>query len=386
VSEFWAMEAETAAAPPSRVRQLRSVPALDGVRGVAILLVVVSHLRVLDIFGITGIAFVDNLMRGGWLGVDLFFVLSGFLITALLLDEQASNGRVRFGAFYGRRALRLLPALYVMLLAHAIYTLATSLPWRPEFLTIRSSIFYVFNWQAVDDPSSVAPGLGLLWSLSIEEQFYLVWPAILLGLLGLRRRASTVAAVLLTAIALIAIHRAILWEHGLDWANALIRTDTHADGLLVGALLASLWVRGRTPTRGVAAGAWLGTAVLIACQEWTTPDKSFVPMGGYTLIAVAAALIVLGAVDGRWAGTRVLEWAPLRLLGRVSYGVYLWHLPVIIAVDRYGATWGPRKRIVVALAITALATTLSWVLIERPALRLKKRLERRPEVAPAAGC
>lgn len=364
-------------APARPFRRLGQVPALDGLRGVAVLLVVVSHTALLTIPGAFGISFtnINRIVRGGFFGVDIFFVLSGFLITSLLLREQVNDGRIRFGNFYARRALRLLPALVVLLFAHAVYAAVTGLPADAEVNTVWSALLYVLNWRAAFSSAPLALGMGHLWSLAVEEQFYLVWPAVLVLFFGLRRRASFVSALLITAIVVVVVHRALVWGDGVWWIPPFIRTDTRADSLLVGVLLASLWVRGRTPTRGLVPAAWIASVGLVVCIAFTNQEASFVYRGGFTLFALLVAVVVLAAVDGRWPGCRVLELGPLRLVGRVSYGLYLWHLPIFVAVDRYTTGWSASLRVLFAYGLTVLFTALSWRFVEQPALRLKKRLE-----------
>jgi len=192
-----------------------------------------------------------------------------------------------------------------------------------------------------------------------------------------RRHANLVLAVLTAAIAAIALHRILVWQSTSSWVFPFIRTDTRADSLLVGALLAAMWVRFRTPTRGLSVAAWVATAVVAVSVLFADPERPFVYRGGFTLVAVAVAVVVLAVVDGRWSGTRVLAVAPLRLIGRVSYGLYLWHLAVFFAVARYTTTWPTLVRLPFAFGLTALFTWLSWRFVEQPALRLKHRLDRR---------
>jgi peptidoglycan/LPS O-acetylase OafA/YrhL len=355
-------------------RRLRSVPALDGLRGVAVLLVVISHLPFIVPTGIGG-HLIDGYVDGGFLGVDMFFVLSGFLITALLLGEESRHGSIRLGSFYGRRALRLLPALYVLLVVHLIYAKVVGLPLDNELMTIRWALVYATNWQVVFHFFTVAQGLGHLWSLAIEEQFYLVWPLLLILFLSLRRGAGTVTTFLVALIGLVALRRFLMIADGTSTLLIFTRTDTRVDSLLVGCLLASLWVRRRTPTRNLAPAAWVAAAAIAACVAFSRYDHHFLYQGGFTVFAVAAATLILAAIDGDWAGNRLLCTAPLRLLGRVSYGLYLWHLPIFYAVAREWPDWPPVARVVVALALTALFTAASWHFVERPALRLKRRLE-----------
>jgi len=385
-------EPEPTAAPPWR--RLTTIPALDGVRGLAVLLVVVTHLQLLVPYEVTGISWVDDIIEGSYLGVDLFFVLSGFLITSLLLNEVNRTRTLRFGAFYARRALRLLPALYVLLAAHAVYAWWADLSWLQEWATIRSAVLYVSNWQLVFRPLTGVPDLGLLWSLAIEEQFYLLWPAVLITFLGPREPAARVGAILVAAIAAVAVWRAHLWQTGVFWAQLAVRTDTRIDALLVGALLASLWVRRTMPRTGANEAAWIGLAVIVGCLATFDITEGTGYKGGLTLFAVAAAAVIWGLLEGRWGGRRVFDLAPLRALGRVSYGVYLWHYPIFYAVSVQGEQWTNLERVLVAPALTVVAVLASWYLVERPALRLKRRfrvapsgptpLDRRADAAVAA--
>lgn len=373
------------AEPVPAPRRLGHVPGLDGLRGLAVLLVVVSHLNLLvPRLDITRVQLVDGAIEGGYLGVDIFFVLSGFLITALLLQEERGTGQVAFGGFYARRALRLLPALYFMLLCHAFYTVATDLYWPTEAASIKAAVFYYSNWLVVYDLSDIALGTNHLWSLAVEEQFYLIWPAVLVGLLGLRRSARTVTVVLGVAIVAIAVHRATLWGEGVTWLELFVRTDTRADSLLVGALLASLWIRGATPTRGVNVAAWFAVAFAAGYLALVEASSGVGYRGGLTLFAVAIAVILLAVVNGTWSGNEVLAHPWLRAVGLVSYGLYLWHFPVFHVVARYGSDWPEGLRVLVAVPLAVAATLVSWFLVEKRFLALGTRF-RSPAKAAAAG-
>jgi peptidoglycan/LPS O-acetylase OafA/YrhL len=363
------------------MRRLGAVPALDGVRGLAVLLVMIVHVQLLMPFRQTGVRFVDGFIQGGYLGVDLFFVLSGFLITALLLDESNRRGAVRFGRFYLRRALRLLPALYVLLLAHYVYFRIEGLPWESEWATLRSAVLYVSNWQGVVEPYTVAHELTQLWSLAIEEQFYLWWPALVMLFFGPRKSARTVAWALGAIIVGVAAWRAYLLHTGVLWTELTVRTDTRIDGLLIGALLASLWVRRATPTKYVDRAAWVALGVLFACVATFRGPSDIGYQGGLTVFALAGAVVILALVNGTWGGRWLFEIRPLRALGRVSYGVYLWHYPIFFVVAIKCQDLPDLPRLGVALALTAVATLTSWYLVERPALALKARFggHRTPE-------
>ncbi len=375
-----------ASALGARRRRLGVLPALDGVRGLAVLLVVMTHLQLLVPYEVTGVDRLDDLIEGSYLGVDLFFVLSGFLITALLLDELLTSRNLRFGAFYGRRALRLLPALYVLLAAHAIYAVVADLAWFQEWATIRSALLYVSNWQLVFRPLTGVPDLGLLWSLAIEEQFYLIWPAALVLLFSPRRHLAVVVAGLVAIILAVALWRAHLWSEGVFWAQLAVRTDTRIDSLLVGCLLAMLWVRGATPKRGVNAAGWVGLAAIVVCLGTFDITEGTGYKGGLTLFAVASSAVILALLGETWGGRHLFDFRPLRAMGRVSYGIYLWHYPIFYAVSVQGEQWTNLQRVVVALGLTAVATIGSHYLIERPARAQGPVRHRSLEVGPVGRC
>jgi peptidoglycan/LPS O-acetylase OafA/YrhL len=358
----------------SPARTLGSVPALDGFRGVAVLVVMLYHSAYIAPW------FRGHIIDDGLLGVDMFFVLSGFLITALLLGEQARRHRTRLGAFYRRRALRLLPALIVLLIAHSIYALVTDLPGGAERSSVLSVLFYYSNTAVRTGPTAF--GLGHLWSLAVEEQFYVVWPLCLVLLLGIRRRTATVVALMIGAIAIVAIHRTIVFHDGVTPLLAYSSTPLRIDSLLVGALLAQCWVRGVLPKRGLQIGAWL-SLVFVAYAIGHGMSWAFYFEGGFTLIAVAFAIMIAALLETSWSLRRVLTLAPLRSMGRVSYGLYIWHLPVWFAVARATQGWSDPARFTLAIVLTALPVALSWHLVERPFLRLKDRLEAR--AAPPVG-
>jgi peptidoglycan/LPS O-acetylase OafA/YrhL len=351
------------------VRILRKVDALDGFRGIAVVLVLLVHIPV-------AVPWLFNrVIEGGGFGVDAFFVLSGFLITAILLRDQAHGGAVRLGAFYRRRAMRLLPALLTFIVIFLYYAWITSLP-GDNASSVLSIIFYYSNtWL---HRGAMWPGLGHMWSLALEEQFYLLWPLCLTLFFGLRRRLTPTVVLLVAAIAIIAIRRGVLYNHGVSWLWLYTRLATRADAMLVGCLLAQLWVRGKVPRRGVQLAGWLALAYFLYIV-WAGAGGDFLYRGGYTLIAVAIGIVLLAVLETDWLFNRVLRVRPLRAVGRVSYGLYIWHLPIFTVVARYDRTWNPFVQTIVALGFTALATYGSWALVERPFLRWKDRLEVRPD-------
>lgn len=354
-------------------RSFGQVPGFNGLRGVAVLTIFIGHLDV--ILPISTLLVIP----GATVSLDSFFVLSGFLITALLLREQSRTGRIGIGPFYRRRVLRLLPALYVVVLANSLFAYATHQWLHTEVPSILSVLFYYSNYTLASASSpfhpTLAPGFQHMWSLSFEEQFYFVWPWVTIALLTVRVRLRTVMIVLLSLITLIAVHRFILYQDTGRWWSILYRTDTRADSILWGALLAHIWIRGKEPKRGVRWAGWIASGFLLACLAFSTEYGAFLFRGGFVAVDAACAVLLLAILDGRWAGRHLFELKPIVALGIVSYGFYLWHLPVFFAIRYFDPHWPDVLRVVVALLLTLSFTLLSWFLLERPLMRWSKRLE-----------
>ncbi|HET7568419.1 MAG TPA: acyltransferase [Gaiellaceae bacterium] len=340
-------------------------PALDGLRGLAIALVVLFHLGIHS-----------PVTRGGFLGVEMFFVLSGFLITFLLVDELGRLGRVGLRDFYVRRALRLLPALLAMLGLLLAYLAAFGPHARFHVFQREglAALFYVNNWYRAFDwgPSLTLPHT---WSLSVEEQFYIVWPVVLLAAVRLRGHGLALG---LAGAGLVAsaVYRGLAWGGDPTLIRLFTGADSRADALLAGCALALLVASGRVrPDRlgrffpALAVLSLAGLAAMSARVAW---NEGFLYRGGYTLYSLLVAVLILALVGDATPRLRaIFEWRPAVVLGRVSYGLYLWHLPVFELVgDR---VHGQAARIPLELALTAALTALSWRLVEQPALRLKKR-------------
>jgi peptidoglycan/LPS O-acetylase OafA/YrhL len=351
-------------------------PALDGVRAVAVLWVMAFHFRDAERALPT---------RGGFLGVDIFFVLSGFLITVLLLEERRSTGSIRFGSFYARRALRLLPALFTVI--------AFWLAWVSLFdqgvahRAYREAIaaaLYGENWfhGLSSFHAGLPTGLAHTWSLSIEEQFYILWPVLLWLLLRRGARfATTVTAFALVAVPII---RLIQWDGDASVNREYFSTHTRADTLLAGCLLGLLlsngYIRGwaTRALRLLLPLAFLFVALSFVLAYHRSPS---IYKGGYTLFAVATAIVFWGILE-RGFLCDVLQWRPLVWIGRRSYGLYLWHWPIFCAaLDHFGHAKiaGP-----VALPLTFLAAWASYRWIELPFLRMKRRFKRVTPALPGA--
>ena len=301
---------------------------------------------------------------GADLGVDIFFSLSGFLITALLLNEHSETTKINFGNFYVRRALRLLPALIAVLMATTAYSLIANEEVSLQLGSILPVLFYLSNWMP-NLGIGISPFLSHTWSLAVEEQFYLVWPALVA--LSFRFKAS-LSWVIAGVFALSILYRFVTWNENLR-LGFYISTVWRADPLLFGALGAFLWTRGLTPKLG--GWAWAAVGFITYCVIFQPVGGAFYFLGGFASIGVATTVIIIAAVDGEWSGSKILAWGPLRTVGLVSYGIYLWHLPVFVAVQQQMLHQSELARLVVGYLITAVLVTASWFVIERPFLALK---------------
>jgi peptidoglycan/LPS O-acetylase OafA/YrhL len=364
----------------------RYLPGLDGVRAVAVIAVLGYH------FGVPH-------MDGGLLGVSVFFTLSGFLITGILITAWQRTGRIPFGRFYLGRARRLLPALAVVLLTVLVVTALIDRDhlgrrWSESV----AASFYVSNWFTVRTGSSyfdlfAGPSpLEHLWSLAVEEQFYLVWPVLLLVLLrvtgGRKPRVALIAAGL-AAVSFLLL--AVVAHAGIDNTRAYEGTDTRAGEMLVGAALALVYRPARikvTPPPAVRAGVdVVGLAALLGIAWMVTSTSTFslsLYRGGLPLLALLSGLLLVavsypGSRSGRLLGAPVPRW-----LGERSYGIYLWHMPVVAFSPHHdpGAPGHWFWTVVLDLGLTLLLASLSWTLIEDPVRRHGLRSLVRGPVVP----
>jgi peptidoglycan/LPS O-acetylase OafA/YrhL len=319
----------------------------------------------------------ESASPGGFLGVDIFFVLSGFLITSLLLIERSNNSRISLSNFYARRALRLLPALYLLLAVDAAISVFEKQSLSGQWNETWTSLLYLNNWYYVwpwlrHGSVNFESNLGHLWSLAVEEQFYLLWPMVLMLLLKFRRLKVFAPIFITVFIGAVVLRRTILWNDDVNWIVILIRTDARLDSLLMGALLALFYrhiVVHKTVLKLMAYTA-LPIFIVIAYQG---PSNTFLYTSGFTFVAVAILVMILASVEQAWLVSQVLEQSWLRFIGRISYGLYLWHYVVFTFLSKHFFV-GPRIfRIAIGLAITLAITLTSWYLVEQPALRFKNR-------------
>lgn len=368
-------------------------PALDGIRGAAIL-VVIAHNGgwVLGESPALAVRVAAALTATGWLGVQLFFVLSGFLITGLLLDAEGTPGALR--TFLVRRGLRILPLYYAFLIPILLFgpNLAWSAEWADE---VRREqwwyVFYLSNW--IQPLGNDIDGLSHLWSLAVEEQFYLVWPLIVLAMT--RERLLRLCALTVVATPII---RWALVDAGWPSQAAYQWTVARWDALAMGAALALLardpaaWTRLRRYLPGAMAFAGILLLSLVLLRRGFQSQDLPVQVLGQTLVVLlSAGLVATGLESPERIGERFAR--PflarfLRMIGKYSYAMYIFHLPVHLLLQPYaiqvihGIESSPRALALVAyLALLAMVSLglarLSWKFIERPSLAFRDR------VAPA---
>ncbi len=371
------------AAPTAAVRgaterdssPLPHLAGLDGLRGIAVLAVLAYH------------AGFDQ-APGGFLGVEVFFVISGYLITALLLAEHRRRGRIDPLRFWLRRARRLLPALFFLLGA----TLAFVVVAVPdEIARLRTdavaALAYVTNWHLIAGDQSYFETVGRpslfmhLWSLAIEEQFYLLWPVVLALVLMAGRRAG-LAFALVGAIGS-AAWMAILFDPGTDPSRVYYGTDTRLTGLLLGAALAFVWV----PVMAIGEDGtaiprlWtshrvgrlldlvgaVGLAGLGLSFVGADAFEPFLYRGGLALVAIATTALIAAAVHPRGRVGRLMDRGPMRWIGTRSYAIYLWHWPIFtLTRPDLDVTLDPASLLVLRLGLTAIAAEISYRLVETP--------------------
>jgi peptidoglycan/LPS O-acetylase OafA/YrhL len=369
---------QNAVNPYSAFLSMGYQPSLDGLRALSVGVVLLYH---------AGFSW----MHGGFFGVEVFFVVSGFLITSLLLDETDRNGRVSFGQFWLRRARRLFPALYAVLIAVAVWAaLAGTVEQQSQLRRdIPWSIFYVNNWgQILGNVPYFAgepPLLRHLWSLAVEEQWYLIWPLVFVALLRVRLPRHVVGSAIIGAAFVVFVY--MFWMHartptplggppaafeGVDRTNFLyLSTITRSGGLLLGAGAAFLWRPWRwthapdAPAGkaldpiGAAAVAMLGCAASVAVltegyvYQWLLP-----------LVSMLSLVAVMVAVHPAAVGfRRIMSWTPLVEMGKRSYGLYLWSWPIFVIV---GATAGSVSKFLWAMVLTVVIAEASYRYLETP--------------------
>ena len=343
---------------------------LDGLRALAVAAVLLYH--------------AEFDLRGGFLGVESFFVISGYLITALLLAEWQQGNSVDILAFWLRRARRILPALFLTIAATVVLAVVLLPPEEIESLPgdALAAIGFVMNWrliasqQSYFDPLVRPPLLKHVWSLAVEEQFYLIWPLLLaLGMRVLHRRGMLLAT-LLAAAASTAL-MALLFTPDADPARVYYGTDTRASGLLIGAALA-FWLPGHTSAanrqfvgRLLDLAGVMAIATLIASFALLDEFNPLLYQGGFTLVAIVTAVVIVAVAHPLAVIVpRTLGWPPLVWIGLRSYGIYLWHWPVFMVTRPYqDVQLDGLPLLALRLTIVLMLTELTYRYVEQPVRR-----------------
>ncbi|MEI4789714.1 acyltransferase family protein [Bacillus sp. FJAT-53060] len=356
----------------SKENRLRYILGLDGLRAVAVMAVIAYHLHI-------------GSASGGFLGVDLFFVISGYLITTILLHQQAL-GYQELLTFWMGRIRRLLPAAYVMIFLTVSWC---AIAGSNALLSIRgdalSSFFYVSNWWYIfhqlsyfDSFNAVSP-LKNLWSLAIEEQFYMIWPVLLIaGLKWIKNRSHLFMITFVLAL-VSALWMAILYSPDTDQSRVYYGTDTRAFALLIGCSLAFVWPMQRLSSRKLLPvgrrmlhiTGFGSLAIFLLCVYAVDEFDSFLYQGGMLLFCLNAAILIAcvchpASLVGKW-----LSFKPLVLLGKRSYGIYLWHYPIIVLTTPVIEIGQPSMwRVTLQLIAILLIAEASYRLIEQPIRQL----------------
>lgn len=347
----------------------RYMPGLDGFRGLAVLAVIFYHMNF-------------SWAAGGLLGVTVFFVLSGYLITNILLTDWETKGKIQLKRFWWRRIRRLFPAMYAMLLVVfvwiTLFDRALLAPLREDFLSV---IFYFSNWWfIIKDHSYFAsyetPSLvGHFWSLAIEEQFYILWPILIIAMMLIfKKRGVGIFWTMLILAAISTVWMGYLYEPGADPSRVYYGTDTRAFSLLIGAALAVVWPSNKLSEKvGISQRIFLDTIGLIvlviigAVVFYTDQFSEFMYTGGMFLFSILVAILLAVLAHPASILAKVMSFKPLRWAGLRSYAMYLWHYPIVILIGSSyynDGTWS--WTVVLQLILIAVIAELSWRYIEEP--------------------
>lgn len=342
-------------------------PSLDGLRGISILAVMAFHAG-------------SGVIKGGHLGVDIFFVLSGFLITFLLLQEWIKRGSISLKDFYIRRALRLLPALFAVLLVCGLYA-AASAPSDTSTAIYRGilyTVLYSSNWYQAFNGMGTLGLLSHTWSLSIEEQFYILWPPLLMLMLRFKCKQKYIVSLLLFMIVATALNRARLWNGDESLARAYAGLDTRADAILIGCLVGLLAAWNLLPAirRPASYLLSISSVLLLASMGlFCSNHYGYMYLGGYAIFAVAVGVsiaLLLGPAPKPMKA--FFEMPILVWIGRLSYSLYLWHIPLYAFCYGRVQHYPLIVRLTLEFGLTFVAASLSYYFVEKPFLRLKHRL------------
>lgn len=344
------------------------IEGLDGIRALAVTVVFMSHLPI-ALQDLGGPGWFQNFPYAGFLGVNVFFVMSGFLITHRLLVGADDRGRPVLRTFWVHRGARILPAVTVFLVVHGVYAVIAGFPPYgsvfDEFLMVTSTLLQFANYAILADIDNLFDN-GALWSLAVEGQFYVVWPFVVWVLLRRVRRGTTIVAVLAVAAILLSRHRSNVFD-SLGSFDTYLRTDTRIESLVIGALGAFAWMRtSLVPERLL---RWSSVPALVAmvviflnATQWS----GFIWHWGMSVFDLCALVVVLSLATGTSPFVRMLTVRPVVWVGTISYGLYIWQVPVLHVLLRHGEPLGDPVQAAVAVVATVGLATASWYVVEKP--------------------
>lgn len=347
----------------------RYIPGLDGLRALAVLSVIAYH-------------FNFSWARGGFLGVDIFFVLSGYLITSTILSARGDRLTLSLSDFWIGRIRRLLPAAYVMIMITFVWVMLFN---RELLNTVRgdavSSIFYSSNWWFIlhklsyfDSFGSPSP-LKNLWSLAIEEQFYIIWPLVLVIGLNVFKKQSKFSIFVFIGALCSAMLMSMLYQSGTDPSRVYYGTDTRSFELLIGCWLALVWPMKRLSSKKISTGlsnilnmiSIICLGIFILCVFFVDEYQAFLYRGGMFLVCINAAILIACVCHPVSFLGKIFSWSPLRWIGTRSYGIYLWHYPVFVLGTPVHEIGNPVYwRVGLQLVLTLIIAEISYRFIEIP--------------------
>ncbi|RYY69416.1 MAG: acyltransferase [Chitinophagaceae bacterium] len=356
--------------------KFRYVPALDGIRGVAVITVMFFHSSVLN-------------LQGGFLGVDIFFVLSGFLISTLILKEFNEAGTLNFRNFYIRRALRLMPAMLLVLFSlwAAVLVFGNKFGTTPTtmFSSTIYTLFYSANWVVTFGLAPWPAAIVHFWSLAIEEQFYLLWPIAFFILLKQKVKPTSIVQAILVLVLILTSWRIFLWTTEHNFARVYFATDTRLNSLFIGCLLAIAVSNDLVPAALKRYSTLiLGTSlcVLLPCLFYMNNGSNFTYFVGFELAAIVTTGMIVGVLYGHNFFTRFFEQRFLVWFGKLSYGIYLWHGVTFYFFEKVDFPFKEYKPVlfISQFGSSLLAATFSYYFVEKYFLRLKGQFgKQRPE-------
>ena len=345
-----------------------TIAGLDGIRAIAVVVVFLSHLPI-AITWLETQSWFNQFRIAGFLGVNMFFVLSGFLITYKLLSTRHADGRLALRRFYVSRTARIMPAVIVFLVVHFVYAVLFDFPpfgrISDEVIMVAATIFQFANYAVLSNTELLEEN-GALWSLSVEGHFYIVWPFIVFLLFRVIKKISVAVALLTAMVPLLYMWLAWIF-HNNGYLSAYLRTDARIVSLVVGALGAVLWMKttylSPLTLRILALPAVLAMVIVHSIADGWEP---FIWDGGMALFDVATMIVVLALAHGVFPALALLTHASMQWVGKISYGLYIWQIPVLTLLNRHASEWNQIIICVLAVGITIGLGAVSYYAVEQP--------------------